>query len=504
MATLNGQQINNSYQGLLKTEDNAAISGLINITDGLGNQSGLFLDPTAATSGMEGSNPFSLIKNTNFDTAAYPMAAGGRTNVTFQDVNGVQTFNMSQDRWGSSYFTNLNGQEGEQHIFTSQTPAGGFALATISMNGYNNPNNSNNWYTGYQQSVNSLAYNSGTGDLTLGRQIVSDLVVNIPTGGVVDSIVAGTNVTVDATDPANPIVSATGGGGAAGLVNGTGTDSLQSAASLTTNPANANAQDSIALGNGAQATGLFSMAHGKNSNASAQNATALGPDTNASGVNALAIGQGATAENDRAISIGDGITNQNGVNISIGAGIQNLGQGSHAIGPFHSMGLNNQGCTLVGGTSLNIAAGQNDFCSIGRINSPTGAFSNSTQIGLVSSIANSTNTVVIGRGANATSAGSSVSIGRDASINADSCVAIGRDATVNSARNNGLALGRDATVDVANGVAIGAVTATRADFVTMKELELKTVGGGIIMPSPDGTLYKVTVANGGTLTVSAV
>lgn len=38
--------------------------------------------------------------------------------------------------------------------------------------------------------------------------------VPLTTGGTVESIVAGANVTVDDTDPANPIVSATGGGGA--------------------------------------------------------------------------------------------------------------------------------------------------------------------------------------------------------------------------------------------------------------------------------------------------
>jgi hypothetical protein len=36
-------------------------------------------------------------------------------------------------------------------------------------------------------------------------------------GGGVQSVVAGTNVTVDNTDPANPIVSASGGGGASGI-----------------------------------------------------------------------------------------------------------------------------------------------------------------------------------------------------------------------------------------------------------------------------------------------
>lgn len=35
--------------------------------------------------------------------------------------------------------------------------------------------------------------------------------------GVIQSVVAGTNVTVDATDPANPVVSATGGGGGTAL-----------------------------------------------------------------------------------------------------------------------------------------------------------------------------------------------------------------------------------------------------------------------------------------------
>jgi hypothetical protein len=39
------------------------------------------------------------------------------------------------------------------------------------------------------------------------------IVVLTPGGGIVNSIVAGTNITVDNTDPANPIVSSTGGGG---------------------------------------------------------------------------------------------------------------------------------------------------------------------------------------------------------------------------------------------------------------------------------------------------
>jgi hypothetical protein len=35
--------------------------------------------------------------------------------------------------------------------------------------------------------------------------------------GVVETIVAGTGITVDDTDPANPVVTATGGGGGSGF-----------------------------------------------------------------------------------------------------------------------------------------------------------------------------------------------------------------------------------------------------------------------------------------------
>ena len=54
MASLTGNQINNTYQGLLKTTDNAAISGAIDITDGAGNAAGLNLDPANSTIQMSG------------------------------------------------------------------------------------------------------------------------------------------------------------------------------------------------------------------------------------------------------------------------------------------------------------------------------------------------------------------------------------------------------------------------------------------------------------------
>lgn len=41
MASLTGNQINNSYQGLLKTDDNAILGSLKSVTDGVGNKSGI-------------------------------------------------------------------------------------------------------------------------------------------------------------------------------------------------------------------------------------------------------------------------------------------------------------------------------------------------------------------------------------------------------------------------------------------------------------------------------
>jgi len=249
------------------------------------------------------------------------------------------------------------------------------------------------------------------------------------------------------------------GGGAAGLVAGTGTNSMRNADDLA-NGSTASAENTIALGNGAQAIAL--------------NCIALGQGAYANGTNALAIGQGATAENQRAVSVGDGITNQNGPNVTVGGGNNNYANGSHIVGTSNNMGLGNQRCTLIA-SNISVPAGQNDFVGIGRINNPSGSVSNTISMGLVSQVTNSQNSVNIGRSSFLSNASNSVAIGRGAGCQTGQSAAIGYN-----------------------------VVATRSNFVTVNELECKTVGGGIIIPSPDGTLYKITVANGGTLTVAAV
>jgi nitrogen fixation protein len=46
------------------------------------------------------------------------------------------------------------------------------------------------------------------------------------------------------------------------------------------------------------------------------------------------------------------------------------------------------------------------------------------------------------------------------------------------------------------------ISGATADTVYMPKVELAETGQGIIMKSPDGTRYKITIANGGTLNIA--
>jgi hypothetical protein len=191
---------------------------------------------------------------------------------------------------------------------------------------------------------------SFTGDLDLSGATVTGL----PPGGV-SSVVAGTNVTVDNTDPANPIVSASS---AAGLVAGTGLNSMKSADSLTSNPALGGGEAAIALGNGAignQDFGIaigsftsaapFGMVVGSFAESNALYGVALGPSartgggadgsiaigqasetiwTNGSGEGAICLGRSTKTRLTDQISIGDGAecagTDAAGA-VALGAGV---------------------------------------------------------------------------------------------------------------------------------------------------------------------------------------
>jgi len=153
--------------------------------------------------------------------------------------------------------------------------------------------------------------------------------------------------------------------GGAGLESGTGTDSMQSASSLTTVAANAAQEDSIAIGDGAEVTGA-----GNGGIAIGQNAT-----VNAPTLGGVCIGLGGSSAGDYATAIGNN-ADATGVS-SFAAGLNAAASGKAAI--------------VIGQST---AASQEDAIAFGRVSSVTGngaiGIGRSTQ-------ATATNAVALGR-----------------------------------------------------------------------------------------------------------
>jgi len=199
-----------------------------------------------------------------------------------------------------------------------------------------------------------------------------------------------------------------GAGGAAGLEAGTGADSMQSAASLTNNPASAQSQRDIAIGDGCFTSG---------------------------GSDNIFIGGGGQAS-DGSVGIGVGVV---AVNTSIA---------------LHS----------------NARATGTRCVSIGRATDVSGDQS-----------------VGIGGEGSTVSGAFAVGVGSGISITA----------------NNSGGFGHGTAANQPGAFAIGfQVNAQKANTVSIQELEVQTVGGGIIMYSPNGTEYKLTVSDAGALIIT--
>lgn len=162
-------------------------------------------------------------------------------------------------------------------------------------------------------------------------------------------------------------------GGSAGLENGTGSDSLQSASSLTTVAANAAGNDSIALGDSASATRQDGIAIG---NGAAANG--------GGGDGSIAIGKGSLASANKSIAIGINGTTSSSEGIVIGDDVDS-------------------------------------------------SFSDrAIAIGNAQNITNAADSITLGTQTD-TSADSAIAIGRDAAATAIQAVALGRDVTAATA-----------------------------------------------------------------------
>jgi hypothetical protein len=315
-----------------------------------------------------------------------------------------------------------------------------------------------------------------------------------------------------------------GGGGAAGLESGTGTDSMQSAASLTTVAADAAASCSIAIGNGALTSGTSGgniaigenarsvgsnnnagIAIGKNSCVGDYDGTAVGLNATTP-TNGQVFGVGSCVSNNQGVALGF-ITFANGGSTALGHLAKACGSGSTAV---------HQACAL---SSFSIAIGEN--ACVGTSSTDGIAIGNTA-------IATSTNTVAIGKSACSTKdkaiaigcqarafgPGGSVAIGFGVvcALGGDRGLGIGEDyiisggdgisigTTTRASACCAVAIGRDAQATACSAIALGAVTASRVNTVTGCQLEACVAGKGIVVTSPDGlTTLGIGIDNSGNI-----
>jgi len=260
----------------------------------------------------------------------------------------------------------------------------------------------------------------------------------------------GTATSASFAITASYALNAAGGGG--GLETGnSGTDSIKTAASLTTTAAVANGPQSIAIGNAAKVSGTASL-HislddsntfaagdqtiniGKDINNTGGYSTAIGHNLTNTGTGGnVLIGRSVTTAGDYSIGIGEGAQAQQASAVAIGQSARSSGN-SVAIGANAIMGnsygfaggynarANNDASIAVGG-DVNVSS--NQAIAIGTDTTIDGSSQGAVSFGQNADIATSTRAVVIGQGAGATGANNAIAIGSGSKVTAAAEINIG-------------------------------------------------------------------------------
>tara|TARA_B110000879_G_scaffold200845_1_gene275248 strand:+ start:2559 stop:3491 length:933 start_codon:yes stop_codon:yes gene_type:complete len=250
---------------------------------------------------------------------------------------------------------------------------------------------------------------------------------------------------------------------AGGLVPGTGSNSMKSANALTSSPADAAGNKSIAIGSGATAQS-DSIAIGDGCVAQNGPAIAIGRNSTADGSVATAMGNSANVNGDQSIGLSGEVLSINGSrNIAIGRQVTINGGNSLAIGNY---------AKVTGGSSFSFTSCSiqvNDQKATNAMMMVPGQYGCTTNALAQDSIVLGPATSQLERASNP----GSISIGLNTQSTADNAVALGSN-----------------------------VVAAKASTVSVTELETQLAGGGITMKSPNGTEYKLTVSDAGALIIT--
>jgi hypothetical protein len=254
--------------------------------------------------------------------------------------------------------------------------------------------------------------------------------------------------------------------------------------------------ESPSIWSGAESIGGDSLAVGYQAKAlNFVGCTVIGNNSTTNGQKNTIVGNGVTLTGQSfSVAVGDGAVISGANAVRIGqfgdAGVSSVSLGYDAIAYSGSVAI---------GREAKMSSGSADGVAIGRI--VTGA---SFAVAIANGASVSTGGTSVGYNSGA---GNGVAVGYAAkrSGTQTGIVAVGRDAICGA--NDTTALGKSANAGHLNAVALGAGTSTaRADSVAVgaRDVELQGNNKGVILLSPNGTRYKLTVSDAGAVTVTEV
>ena len=505
MATLTGNAIQTSYQGLIKTTDNAGLGAAEKaITDGVGTASTLSMSTTSAsftgTLDLSGATVTGLPvdPNTTYDLTS----AQAGTDIDIDLTGSDATIDKVKVEAGTNITLTKSAQG-----FVIDAAGGGGAAGLVT-----------GGQTDSMKSASTLTTNPattlGTADIALGDN--ATVTFTSATNDYYDggAIVMGDNANF------NKQVDYSFAPSVGGVV--IGHNAYGNVTSIT--PATA-----IGPWARAERSGTIAIGAGKNTGSAAK----------ASGDQSIAIGENTEATNSQAVAIGTANDSQGYGTVSIGGNAQatqgGFQTGGIAIGNYAKanatgatvVGTNSRGdknnVTVLGHDNTITTAGAERAIVIGYGNEYSGANHRVIHIGnqIIQSTTSGTNdTVRIGNsleveggGTSTNDISNSVQIGLLSKLGSSNTVAIGRQANANA--QGGCAVGRNSTVTGENGfagpnstaaqsasAAFNGVTSVNANHTAVANLEVIGNGNGIKLTSPNGTTYTVTVSDAGALVVA--
>ena len=498
MSALTGNAINTSYQGLIKFDDNGTVqpTTLKTLTDGTGGTlplsisqietkftSGSLVDFTGTTvtglpadtdttydlaSAQDGVNVDITLTGSDATVDTVQLTAG--TNITLTEAAGSITIDAAGGGGGAAGLisggTGIGSMKNDAALVTTAPITLGVNDIAIGDDTSMTSSTTNIYYTGGNVAIGENINLNKTVDYSFLTKTNPAVAIGSNINGIMGSnktqVLLGYNI------------SALGGGGS----------------SIGIGQAVTVVGDTICLGDGqvtvSQGVGI---GHGKANMTSGYGNVGIGGQVQSTGGGfgrgSVSVGNYAKANGGDSCAYGPNANANTAGSIAIGSFAQVPSGTTTAIviGKDSSIQTANQRVVLIGNDTALGADGCNDTVIIGPNTSRSNDTSNSVQIGLLSNIAAS-NTVAIGRQASATGGGG-CAVGRNSTASGDASFA-----------------GPNSTAAAANTAAFNGVTSGFSDTTAVANLQVVGNGNGIKISSPNGTVYTVTVSDGGVLTVA--